>query len=103
MLDLVRTNEPEATILPSRICLKVRDLLNAAGISFKEISMYDIDHYKDEWPGWIRYRGELLTDHNYALIATVTKESLFKAAEDMYHMEVEEIQECGKAQRERKE
>jgi hypothetical protein len=83
--------------------MKMREFLNAAEIPFEQISIYDFDHYKEEWPGWIEYRGALFTDFNYAFVAKVTKESLFKAAEDMYFMRLEDVKKCGEAQRDRKE
>jgi hypothetical protein len=93
MLDLVRTETPEATVVPSRIALKVRDLLEVAEIPYEQISTYDPYNYQEDWPGIVTYHGRVFDDHNYAFVTTVTRESLFQAAEDMFYMSADEIRQ----------
>jgi hypothetical protein len=88
MLELVKTETPQVTVIPKRIMLKVLDLLDKRGIEHREVHQYD---FEEGWPGWAVYRGETFSENVYAIIACVTPESLIKAAEDMYHMNFGDI------------
>jgi hypothetical protein len=88
MLELVKTETPQVTVIPKRILLKVLDLLDKRNIHYEYFIQND---FKNGWPGWAVYRGETFSKNVYAIVACVTPESLIKAAEDMYHMNFGDI------------
>jgi hypothetical protein len=88
MLELVKTETPQVTVIPSIILLNVRDLLDKRGIPFRQVYQYD---FEDGWPWGCTYRGEYYSEDVFAIIACVTPESLTKAAEDMFFLDHDEI------------
>jgi hypothetical protein len=94
MLELERTTEPQVTIVPYRIRLRLCELLEAEGIPYEQICQDEPDAYLDGWSGRVTYCGKIYTNRNYAFVTTVTPESLFKAAENMRLMGPKEIHEC---------
>lgn len=89
MLNLVSTNEPEVTVIPRRILLKVKYLLEKRNIPYTQVNERD---FEEDWPGGCIYRGTTFLDDVWGIVAPVTRESLFKAAEDMWHMSPDEIE-----------
>jgi hypothetical protein len=88
MLELVKTETPQVTVIPYIILLNVRDLLNKRNIPFKQVAW---DDFEEGWPWGCTYRGEYYVDDTFAIIACVTPESLTKAAEDMFFLDHDEI------------
>jgi hypothetical protein len=95
MLELVKTETPQITVIPYIIVTKVRELLDERGISFKQVAW---DDFEDGWPWGCTYRGEYYVDDSVAIIACVTTESLAKAAEDMFFLEHDDIKQIVEAQ-----
>lgn len=86
--NLIQTETPEITVIPTRILLKVRDLLDKRKITYRVISKYDLP---DGAPSMCTFLGKEHRDFIYGIECCVTRESLLKAAEDLYHVSPNEI------------
>jgi hypothetical protein len=92
-INLVRTEIPEVTVVPEKIRLMVRKLLDAEGIPYRQVYMFDQNNYQEDWPSIIVYNGKEYSDENYAFVTTVTRKSLFDAAEKLWLKGPEDIDE----------
>lgn len=86
--ELIQTDIPEITVIPRTIIFKIKRLLDIRKISYEVIRQ---DDFPDGCPGGCIYRGKKCMKYVYGIKACVSRESLFKAAEDLFHVNLEEI------------
>lgn len=86
--EIIRTTEPEITILPSPILNKLEPFMQKHNIKYEIITLKD---FEDGWPVYYTYKGRTSDRYSIAVKAYIKKECLHKIAEELHHVREEDI------------